>query len=63
MQEIKKSRIVIASVLKPVNDTRMTEKLGGSLLQRYDVHIIGFPAPHTHLDGLLTVHPALPSKD
>jgi len=57
MQEIKKSRIVIASILKPVNDTRMTEKLGGSLLQHYDVHIIGFPAAHTRLDGMLTVHP------
>jgi hypothetical protein len=57
MQEIKKSRIVIASVLKPVNDTRMTEKLGGSLQQRYDVHIIGFPAAHTHVIGMLTVHP------
>lgn len=45
MAEIKK-RIVLASVLKPVNDTRMFEKLGMSLANtgKYDVHIIGFPA-------------------
>jgi len=47
MQEIKKSRIVIASVLKPVNDTRMTEKLAGSLQHHYEVHIIGFPVSLT----------------
>jgi len=28
MQEIKKTRIVLASVLKPVDDTRMYEKFG-----------------------------------
>ncbi len=35
--------IVIASVLKPINDTRMFEKLGMSLssLQHYNIHIIG----------------------
>lgn len=45
MQEIKKRRIVIASVLKPVNDTRMYEKLGITLSKVADVHISGFPAP------------------
>jgi hypothetical protein len=39
-----KSKIVIASVLKPVDDTRMFEKfgltLGGSNL--FDIHIVGF---------------------
>jgi hypothetical protein len=46
MAEVKKRTIVIASVLKPVDDTRMFEKIGLSLseTQRYDVHIIGFPA-------------------
>ncbi|MCE2994719.1 MAG: glycosyltransferase [Cyclobacteriaceae bacterium] len=45
MQEIKKRRIVIASVLKPVDDTRMLEKLGRSLAdtQKFEVFIIGFP--------------------
>ncbi len=46
MQEIKKRRIVIASVLKPVDDTRMLEKLGRSLAgtQKFEVFIIGFPS-------------------
>lgn len=41
-----KKRIVIASVLKPVNDTRMMEKLGYSLAKAapFEVSIIGFPA-------------------
>lgn len=38
-----KKNIVIASVLKPVNDSRMFEKIGLSLssLQHYNIHIIG----------------------
>lgn len=43
MQEIKKRRIVLASVLKPVDDTRMFEKLGLSLAEKYEVHTIGYP--------------------
>jgi glycosyltransferase involved in cell wall biosynthesis len=43
MQEIKKRRIVLASVLKPVNDPRMSEKIGPTLAQRYEVHVIGQP--------------------
>lgn len=44
-QVIKKS-LVLASVLKPVTDTRMFEKLGCTLAENpeMDVHIIGFPA-------------------
>jgi glycosyltransferase involved in cell wall biosynthesis len=41
MQEIKKRRIVLASVLKPVDDTRMFEKFGLTLAKDYEVHIIG----------------------
>src|SRR5690606_5858672 len=39
-----KIKTVIASVLKPVDDTRMYEKFGLSLQQtyRYEVNIIGF---------------------
>lgn len=39
-----KKRIVIASVLKPVDDTRMTEKMGNTLARTgaFDVSIIGF---------------------
>ena len=36
-------RIVIASVLKPVDDTRMSEKIGCSLAEAgHEVHICGF---------------------
>ena len=41
MQEVKKRRIVLASVLKPVNDSRMFEKMGQSLAPYYEVHIMG----------------------
>jgi glycosyltransferase involved in cell wall biosynthesis len=41
MQEIKKRRIVLASVLKPVDDPRMFEKMGQSLSRDFEVHIIG----------------------
>ncbi len=43
-QEREKRRIVIASVLKPVDDSRMFEKMGHSLAQtdQYEVTIIGF---------------------
>jgi glycosyltransferase involved in cell wall biosynthesis len=41
MQEIKKRRIVIASVLKPVNDPRMFEKMALALAHQYEVHIFG----------------------
>lgn len=44
-QVSKISRIVIASILKPVDETRMFEKIGNSLAQAgHDVHIIGFPS-------------------
>ncbi len=44
-QEMKKRRIVIASVLKPVNDTRMYEKLAITLADAgYEVWVLGYPA-------------------
>jgi hypothetical protein len=43
MQEMKKRRIVLASLLKPVDDTRMYEKLGATLASEYEVYIIGQP--------------------
>ncbi|MBX2966581.1 MAG: glycosyltransferase [Cyclobacteriaceae bacterium] len=52
-------RIVIASVLKPVDETRMFEKIGGSLAHAgHDVHIIGFPTAKeiTAVSGI-TLHP------
>lgn len=50
MSQVSKiSRIVIASVLKPVDETRMFEKLATSLSYtgNYEVHLIGFPSGAT----------------
>ena len=62
MQEIKKTRIVIASVLKPVDDTRMFEKMGQSLAPDYDVHIIGYPTLRQPASGMVTFHPLTPFR-
>jgi hypothetical protein len=48
---MKKQRIVLASVLKPVDDTRMFEKMAKSLSRNpnYEIFIIGYPSqnePH-----------------
>jgi glycosyltransferase involved in cell wall biosynthesis len=60
MQEIKKRRIVLASVLKPVNDPRMFEKMGQSLSAYYEVHIIG-TKPHTYSSQHnIVFHPLAP---
>lgn len=41
------TRVLIASLLKPINDTRMFEKLGLSLskLEETEIHLVGFRAP------------------
>ena len=46
---MKKQRIVIASLLKPVDDTRMFEKMGVTLGDsgQYDIFIIGYPSKST----------------
>jgi len=59
MQEIKKRRIVLASVLKPVNDPRMSEKIGPSLAHRYEVHVIGQPGISASSSSLY-FHPLAP---
>jgi len=43
---MKKRRIVLASVLKPIDDTRMFEKIGKSLStnNNYEIFIIGYPS-------------------
>ncbi|MDQ3290129.1 MAG: glycosyltransferase [Bacteroidota bacterium] len=50
---MKKTRVLLSSVLKPVNDTRMFEKIGSTLAHLGDteVHIAGFPGevPSTSL--------------
>lgn len=50
---------VIASILKPVDDTRMYEKIGLSLQQtnRYAVNIIGFESKNLPLDSEIVFHP------
>ncbi len=61
-QERKKTRIVLASILKPVDDTRMFEKMGQSLYNsdKYEVYIIGYPSvshnDHTNIQ-LISLKP------
>ena len=45
-QERKKRRIVLASILKPVDDTRMFDKMATSLANsgEYEVFIVGYPS-------------------
>jgi hypothetical protein len=59
MQEMKKRRIVLASILKPINDTRMFEKIGVSLAQseQYEVHIIGYPGEASAAKADVHFHP------
>ena len=56
---MKKRRIVLASILKPVNDTRMFEKIGVSLVQsgQYEVNIIGYPTESAISDPNVHFHP------
>ncbi len=60
MQEIKK-RIVFASVLKPVDDTRMFEKMAQTLAvtDKYEVHVIGYPSQNEayHANNI-ALHPS-----
>jgi glycosyltransferase involved in cell wall biosynthesis len=57
MADFNKSTIVVASVLKPVDDTRMYEKIAGSLAcsNRYRVHVIG-PGSVTQVNPNLIQH-------
>lgn len=59
MSEVKKRKIVIASILKPVDDARMSEKIGQSLssVGEYEIHIIGFPSPASVTSTSLQFHP------
>lgn len=58
-QVSKISRIVLASILKPVDETRMFEKIGISLTQAgHEVHLIGFPsAKVTESNSKISLHP------
>ena len=61
---MKKQRIVLASVLKPVDDVRMFEKIGKSLsaITGHDVFIIGYPSKAPVADLKITFIP-LPAFD
>ena len=54
-----KKKIVIASILKPVDDTRMYEKMGVSLSKtnKYDVNIIGYSVKSLPKQDNITFHP------
>jgi len=56
---MKKQRIVLASVLKPVDDTRMFEKIGKSLSDNpnYEIFIIGYPSKQPPTDPTITFIP------
>src|SRR5690349_1669865 len=57
MADSNKSTLVIASVLKPVDDSRMYEKIGLTLARsgKYDVHVIGC-ASATNENPWITQH-------
>jgi glycosyltransferase involved in cell wall biosynthesis len=61
MADSNKSTVVIASVLKPVDDTRMYEKIGLTLAGsgKYDVHIIGCESSRVK-NPSVTQHPFKP---
>lgn len=61
MADSEKCTVVIASVLKPVDDSRLYEKIGLSLARsdKYDVHIIGCASGGPR-DPALTQHPFKP---
>ena len=56
---MKKIRILLSSVLKPVNDTRMFEKIGASItkIPQAEVHIVGFPGKHPITSLPISFHP------
>jgi hypothetical protein len=63
-QVIKKRRIVLASVLKPVDDTRMFEKLAPTLAEdeTFEISIIGYPSAARPTHPAIKLIP-LPSFD
>lgn len=61
---MKKRKLVIASVLKPVDDTRMYEKFGLSLGQtnKYEINIIGFYVKKLPKAANIKFHPLFKFK-
>ncbi|MBS1559731.1 MAG: glycosyltransferase [Bacteroidetes bacterium] len=64
MQEIKKRRIVLASVLKPADEPRMYERMGQSLADNgYEVFIVGStPSSDWATNGILFLAHQMPSR-
>ncbi|MBO3697022.1 glycosyltransferase [Roseivirga sp. E12] len=56
---MKKTKVVIASLLKPIDDTRMLEKFGLSLAEtnEYDINIIGFDSKNVKSTQQVFFHP------
>ncbi|MBX2842612.1 MAG: hypothetical protein KTR26_12645 [Flammeovirgaceae bacterium] len=52
-----RKKIVLASVLKPIDDTRMFEKFGQSLSGNFEVHIIGYKAKVPQGFSNISFHP------
>lgn len=59
---MKNRRIVLASILKPVDDTRMSEKLAASLvkIEGHMVYIIGYPSQSKTTDDSVVILPLKP---
>ncbi len=59
---MEKTKVVIASILKPIDDTRMYEKFGLSLGQtnEYEINIIGFASKNLPVNGSINFHPLGP---
>lgn len=59
---MKKTKVVVASLLKPIDDTRMFEKFGLSMAEtnKYDINIIGFDSKNVRSAKGITFHPSLP---
>lgn len=55
---MKKTKVIIASVLKPIDDTRMFEKFGLSISKtnKYEVNIIGFISKNTLTHDSITFY-------
>lgn len=59
---MKKTKVVVASLLKPIDDTRMYEKFGLSMAEtnKYDINIIGFNSKNVRTTSGITFHPVEP---
>ena len=56
---MRKTKIAFASILKPVDETRMYEKMGLSLDQtnKYEINIIGFSTKNVFAPETITLYP------